>query len=383
MKYLIADLNIKLDGHKYGFIDNLIKYVGENRKEDSFVFLINFNREIVFEYYFKNVEIVRLLASEQNEVKQIDSLLRKSEAEWKLIEKYCIHHQCQRLILMELDLYQIAIGKRNSPFDISGIWFRPYSRIEPEGSDLKSRLNYMRVILQKKLALQWALRNRRLNKVFILNDKEIPTWLNKKTKKRFFMLPDPYFDYPLQPGFKLRDYYSIPGKNLILLQFGYMDERKNNENIIAALNRLEALDAGDITLLIIGKFKEGYENYLKSLANGRYQLITRNEFISNEEMESTFSQSDLILRMNVGFFASSGIIGIAARHNKPLLVSDNGLVAHLTEEYKLGVKTDPLNQAKIAREILNFKNHPERRTIDGKAYRDTHTLADFAETLLS
>lgn len=32
-------------------------------------------------------------------------------------------------------------------------------------------------------------------------------------------------------------------------------------------------------------------------------MILKDEFVSDEEMESTFAQSDLILRMNINFLA--------------------------------------------------------------------------------
>jgi len=45
MKYLITDLNITLNGHKYGFVNNLLHYVGKHRLMDHFVFLINQSAE--------------------------------------------------------------------------------------------------------------------------------------------------------------------------------------------------------------------------------------------------------------------------------------------------------------------------------------------------
>lgn len=87
----------------------------------------------------------------------------------------------------------------------------------------------------------------------------------KKTK--IFTLPDPYFEYPQILGFDLRTKYHIASENIILLQFGNMDERKNNENIIAALNSFEPEKASKISILIIGRFKEGYAEKLEKLKN--------------------------------------------------------------------------------------------------------------------
>src|SRR5690606_9446975 len=138
-------------------------------------------------------------------------------------------------------------------------------------------------------------------------------------------------------NFQLRKHYNIPENHLVLLQFGYADERKNNENIIAALNQMPH---SAITLLIIGKFKPSYEAALHRLKTGSFQLITHDESVSDEEMESTFRHSDVILRMNVNSFGSSGVVGIAARYNKPVIVSDTRVMAELVKKYALGETVD-------------------------------------------
>jgi glycosyltransferase involved in cell wall biosynthesis len=283
---------------------------------------------------------------------------------------------------MELDPYQVEIGKTKTPYSIAGIWFRPYARMQKEGPGLRNQIVFWRTILQKKLTNKWALMNKSLKKTFILNDEAMPNWLNNR---RFFYLPDPYFEYKTIDNFDLRAKYNIPKDNLILLQFGNMDERKNNENIIAALNNLADEKAKKITLIIIGKFKEGYLQKIKNWipTNSKYQTIIKDEFVSDEEMESTFKQSDVILRMNINFFGSSGIVGQAANHNKPCIVSNNGVMAEQVEKYKLGRIIDPHNVNAIKETIEFYLQNPDERQIDGTNYKKTHDLNTFGSTLLN
>ncbi len=374
MRYLITDLNITLNGHKFGFVNNLLHYAGENRQDDEFVFLVNRSVDFRLESRFPHIQVISLTEEEQKSLENQPGLLKKSAAEWAIIDRETLRHGCQRLILMELDLYQVAIGRNTTPYRISGIWFRPYSRMEPEGGGLLQKLRFWKQRLQKQAVMKLALRNPSLDKIFILNDEQMPAWLNEQ---RFFTLPDPWFDYPMAEGFDLRKHYGIPDDHLILLQFGFADERKNNENIIAALN---GIPCSNITLLIIGKFRPGYEQELRQLKKGAFKMVTRDEFIPDEEMESTFRQSDVILRMNVNFFGSSGVVGIAARHNKPVMVSDTGVMAELVEKYRLGEVVDPYDTEAIRSLFLRYLQSPP--VIDGKAYRDTHDLRAFAETLL-
>ena len=374
MKYLITDLNITLNGHKFGFVNNLLHYAGKNRPEDEFIFLVNRSADFALESRYPHVQVIAPSEEEQQRIQNQPGLLKKSAAEWALIDREARRHNCERLILMELDLYQVAIGRAAVPYAISGIWFRPYARMEPEAPGLLHRLRFLKSKLQKKLVMRLALRNPSLDKIFILNDEEMPGWLDAK---RFFTLPDPWFDYPAATGFDLREKYGIPSDHLILLQFGYADERKNNENIVAALN---GIPHSAITLLVIGRFKPGYEAELKNLKTGAFRLITRDEFVSDEEMESTFQQSDVILRMNVNYFGSSGVVGIAARYNKPVIVSDTGVMAGLVAKYRLGDTVDPTDIAAIRELFLRYRL--ALPVTDGSAYRDTHDLRAFAETLL-
>lgn len=374
MKYLITDLNITLNGHKFGFVNNLLHYAGENRPEDEFIFLVNRSADFRLESRYPHIQVIFPTEEEQKSLQSQALLLKKSEEEWAIIDREVRRYECQRLILMELDLYQLAVGRSTTPYQISGIWFRPYSRIEPEGKGLFAKLRFWKSRLQKQGVMKLALRNASLDKIFILNDEQMPAWLDAE---RFFTLPDPWFDYPVARGFDLRKHYDIPDDHLILLQFGYADERKNDENIIVALN---GLPHDTITLLIIGRFRPGYEQELKKLKTGLFRMITRDEFITDEEMESTFQQSDVILRMNVNYFGSSGVVGIAARYNKPVLVSDSGVMAELVKKYRLGDVVDPYDTDAIRSIFLRYLSSPP--AIDGTAYRDTHDIRAFAETLL-
>ncbi|MBK9508448.1 MAG: glycosyltransferase [Cytophagaceae bacterium] len=212
---------------------------------------------------------------------------------------------------MEFDLYQLGIAFTRFRFKVSGIWFRPYHRMQPENNSFKSKLNYLKHIIQKKITFLPTLLNSRLSKVFVLNDENVKSFYGIFSKKIFY-LPDPVFIYQKEESFDLRKKYGIPPNNMILLQFGHMEERKNNENIIKALDKIPSEISKNITLLLIGKFISGYEQKVKSLVteSSVFQLITHNQFISDEEMEATFAQADVILRMNLNFLVRAEWLGL-------------------------------------------------------------------------
>jgi glycosyltransferase involved in cell wall biosynthesis len=84
----------------------------------------------------------------------------------------------------------------------------------------------------------------------------------------------------------------------------------------------------------------------------------------------------------INFFSSSGVIGLAARHNKPVLATKFGVVGDLTREYNLGITVDGFNPEEIKQAILTFiktKNaYPEKASVFVK----NHSSDNFIMTLL-
>jgi glycosyltransferase involved in cell wall biosynthesis len=382
MRFLITDLQIQLDGHRLGFINNLMAYAATSTPQHEYLFITNRSQDFTLESPAPHIRVQTLKQAEQQEIDAENKAVKKAHIEWEIICAYARAYQADRVIFMYLDSYQLEIGRNQDlPFKISGIWFSPYSRMEAESDELKDRFQNFITKTRKKFVMRWALKNPQLDKIFILNDEEMPKWLNKDVP-RFFTLADPYFVYPALPDYSLRKTYNIPKDHLIFLQFGYMDERKNLENIVRAFNVLPSAQAEKSTLLLIGKFKPGFRSTVENIKSGPYQMIVRDEFVSNEEMESSFAQSDVILRMNIRFFGSSGIIGVAAQHNKPVIASNTGVMAEIVEKYRLGMLVNPYAIDEIAAALSRFHSVEDSLHIDGSKYRNNHDLATFGKTLL-
>ncbi|MCU0325517.1 MAG: glycosyltransferase, partial [Spirosomaceae bacterium] len=224
---------------------------------------------------------------------------------------------------------------------------------------------------------------------FILNDHKAVAELNNSYQKVFHYLPDPAFDYPFKAGLEIRKHHNIDSIRVIFLIFGAIDNRKNVINILRAFQSLAPEIAQKAALLIIGKVAGFYVNEFSNeikktkAIQPNLALVTESRFVDDEEMESYFSQSDVILRMNVNFFASSGIVGSAAKFDKPLIVSDYGLVAEQIIEHKLGKLANPENVEEITASIIEFIEKPELRKVDGQAFYRSHDRDFTIKTLLS
>ena len=111
-------------------------------------------------------------------------------------------------------------------------------------------------------------------------------------------------------------------------------------------------------------------------------MVTLDSFISDSEMESTFSQSDVILRMNLNFYGSSGVVGNAANHNKPCIVSSYGVMADQVNKYHMGKIINPTDINEIRNTLIFYFKNPQSRIINGEKYRESHSAEAYASTLL-
>ncbi|SOE22875.1 Glycosyltransferase involved in cell wall bisynthesis [Spirosomataceae bacterium TFI 002] len=392
MKYLIVDLNIELNGHKFGFVNELMKWIEKNGKAlDEYHFLVNLNDEQFHKSKSANVFVVVPNSQQINDWEGANPL-KKYQLQWAYILKASLALKVDRLVLMELDIYQAEIGKtRKGRFEIHGIWFRPFVRQKCLDESRNAKIMFSLNHFKKRRLFGWAMRNSTLTKVFVLNDQYTVDTLNrsKKNGNRLAYLPDPVFDINAKEGIDIREKYKIPNDRFVILIFGCIDDRKNVVNTLTSLVNLDVKDQEMVTLLIVGKIMDSYRDEMDAKiteveGERKFGLVVNNEFVSEAEMDALFQQTDLVLRMNINYFASSGIIGMSAKYEKPSIVSNYGIVADITEKYKLGKLVDPLNTDQISEAIkYYFDNREIKEESHGQKYYQEHNADAFARTLLS
>lgn len=372
MKYLLVDLNVEFDGHKFGFLQQAIRFLENNAsREHSFYVASNLPAGSIA---LEKSAFFHYAAAFRPEG------LQKYREQWKWISQVAIENSIDKVVLLELDRYQEAIGRfRMGNFGIYGIWFRPYLRQQRLDT---GRLSYFLQALKKRASLWYALRNTSLEKVLILNDQQTVDAMNASYPGRFAYLADPVFDFGFAADLPISQKFQVKNGNTVFLLFGCIDARKNVQNTLKAFALLDKKVQEKVTLLIVGKVMDKHvERCLDSLETPLHiQLIVEDRFVDDEEMESFFAACDVVLRMNVNFFASSGIIGIAAKYNKPSIVSNYGVVADLTLQYGLGKLVDPMDVRAIADLFQYYIENPKQ--IDGKAYVEKHNTAAYAKGLI-
>lgn len=392
MKQLLCDLGVQQRGHNLGYIQNIIRLLNDRAALDDREIICLFNAPVI-EYLtvgstHKSMRVEYITDAENTTLEQCPKLTDRRAAEWKLIKQYANRYAVDEVIILELDQYQLSIGAETTPFNVSGIYFRPHYRIESIGSGLSNRFTYW-LWRQKKLALEYYMcRNKKLHNIFILNDQRAVEAMNGKLKNVFRYLPDPIYDYKPTPTL-IRQTYQIDKSRFIFLIFGAIDERKNIEIILQALKGLPPQLAARATLLIVGKVKRGYETALndavKQLGETQpaLQVVSDDRFIDDGEMETLFAQCDVPLLLYRDFFVSSGLLGIAAKHNKLVLASAYGVLGELTKQYKLGMCLSPKDVPGITTCVGRLLNQTEPARVDGSPFYLAHSPTDFLNQLLS
>jgi glycosyltransferase involved in cell wall biosynthesis len=388
-KILICDFNVGPFGHNLGYIQNFYQYIKSNQTETQFVFLLNSKAKEVFKVpaQFANIQVEFV---EENLFNSFDDSNQNQKFlnQWNYIVDYGIKNQISRLILMMFDAYQNCIGNSITPFKISTIYFLAYYRMSKPNAGLIEKTQLWLRKMRKKWIIKKALKNQSLDRVYILNDEKAVEEGNSTIQNVFRYLSDPILEYPQKEGLVIREKHKISDNKIIFLIFGAIDERKNVTNLLKAFQQISSEKAAKSTLLVIGKVEKVFqEHFVKLISDTKnlkpeLQLITENRFVDDEEMESYFSQSDVILRMNLNYFNSSGVLGNAAKYNKPSLVSDYGLVAELTQNYHLGKLANPENIVEIKDALIEFIENPTSRNIDGTTFSNLHHKDNIYKSLL-
>ena len=120
MRILITDLNIKLDGHKFGYVSNLLKYVEALSTDNEYFIMTNHSKEFKLASLKSNIKILTTTEEQQAVILLQKHYFQKSAEEWKIINNECLKNQINHLVLMELDPYQIEIGKKKTAAIIFG-----------------------------------------------------------------------------------------------------------------------------------------------------------------------------------------------------------------------------------------------------------------------
>ncbi len=371
MKTLICDLNVYDNGHHIVFVNAILEHTADRQ-------------DILFLFNARAATYCPLMAGDPRIHFLEEHLLRATGRpfvdkfkEYWLIERFAMDQAVNRVIFLEIDQYQLAIGLSRPPFRITGIYFRPFHLIPRQG---ESAIYH----LKKKLLHRVLRMNRKVEPLFLLNDlgasTRYPSW--------FRYLPDPVFTGGANESISVRRFHEIPEDTHVFLAFGAMGYRKNIRNMLEGY--LLASFRHPTALLIAGKVRDDYREEFDSAvrafrSNNRdelKQLVVHDTYVPEERLDDYFRAAQTILLCYVKFYGSSGLMGKAAQYQKTCVVPDQGLLAELNREYELGYAADPIDIQSISGALSRAERSP--MTGDGfQRFVNDHHEHQFLNTLLA
>jgi glycosyltransferase involved in cell wall biosynthesis len=305
------------------------------------------------------------------------SVARKAMARWSVVCGRLAATGATHAHVLFLDPFQLPLALGRSPGHgrtLSGILFRP-SIHSLGASDHVPAAERFRDSLKAALYGR-MLRNSSLTRVLTLDP-----FFPQHARERFAngakvrTLPDPIIEDSTASGVIGVDVVSAPvdGRAMFLM-FGALTVRKGVLEILQALLALPADVRARIRVVLAGRIDPEcaaqvaeLRRRLESVDAGAESLWVVDRFLSTAELEWLVERSETVLvtyRRHVG---SSGALVWAARHGKPVLAQDYGLVGALVREYRLGEVVDATDPEAIAAAIVGLADPDTRRSIAANA----------------
>ena len=362
MKTLICDLNVYDNGHHIAFVNSIMSHAA---RRDDLLFLFNGMAATLCKGMEANDRIF-FVPEDRLHADELGSLSDKMR-EYRFIRKFALEHHVERVIFLEIDWYQVAIGLGGRPpFRITGIYFRPFHLIPTRGDNWKGSLKSLLYHAKKRLLFHILKINRKVEPLFLLNDRmagaRYPSPGSAICPIRYSMRGTAASRLPAG-RYPSAEQFGMPSSTHIILAFGAMGARKNIGNIVAAYQ--QAQFEGDTVLLIAGKvradYRAAFDRAIGSFGcnkDSTKRVIVFDSFVDEEHIDLYFSEAATILLCYSKFYGSSGLMGKAAQHRKTCIVPDCGLLYDLNREYHLGYPVDPENVHSIAGALTLAQHKP-------------------------
>lgn len=328
---------------------------------------------------------------EQGYIDESSGIVRASRM-WRLFRKYSRNIHFDKCVFLEINHFQPFLGlpyARKAEFDIYGILFFPYIRLDINGARLFEYLRQRVSFFRKRLLISWVLGNSSVDSIFLLNDPGGARLLNRVHGTNTFRpLPDPVFS-PADNSNAVAPFQSGDDR-LHCLFFGAIREQKGIRELIQAMHLLSEQDARDIELHVLGAtsgdLKDELPRLIKRLRGSQKRLRVHYEdrFLEYAELEEAIRSCDLVLAPYQQTEGSSGVIGHAAKHRKPVIGPSTGLIGSLIREYKLGMSVDASNPAAIAQAIRAVLKDPSKIGDEDEMQRyvEERTPEQFVSTII-
>lgn len=374
-------------GHHSGYLYHLVINFLQNDYSYKLIVLVSpdffeKHHQILQKTISPRVQWVKFSDTEFMEWQTPKSVFKRSVFEWKLFCQYAKQYNAVLAFFMYIDYLQLAILTQSPPpCPISGILFRP-TIVNYAATSWKEKLNYWR----KNITLKYFVKNKSVDSLFNLDAYATQfiaqNWQTDKVK----FLPDPVQVYPSKrtPA-EIKKTLGIEENRKVFLIFGYLDSRKGISEVMEAIGAISREKSQKGCLLIVGPWEENerklFEIQLPKIKQHTdFQIIIKDTFIKDEDIQQFFNATDFALALYHKHFGMSAIMVRAATAQKPLIAHNFGLMGRIVCENELGITiTDDLKEKM---EMLLENENQIGNKDKMKAFADLNQAENYAKVIL-
>lgn len=269
-------------------------------------------------------------------------------ARWWTMRRYLrlAHAEAGHFLSIDHVSLPLALGLGAAGRRLCGILFRP--SVHYPGLGYRSTKWWERLRDVRKAALYRCMLLNHAVRVVLTLDPYFPSHAARyyARGKKVLAIPDPVHPPVNAMDGDNRLPESVPTGRIVFLLFGHLTERKGVLTLLRALRALSPASAARIAVVLAGKVEQGIQNEVAEACRclQREQpdlwLHLEDRRLSGGELDALVRRCDVVLAPYQRFVGSSGVLLWAARHGKPLLTQDFGLLGRLMKDYQLGLAVD-------------------------------------------
>jgi glycosyltransferase involved in cell wall biosynthesis len=315
----------------------------------------------VLNYYPSQIKFISITQDEDWDFRKQSNYLIRTFKQWQIFCKYSIELRISHCLIMYFDNWQflLTLGV-NSPCPFSTIYFRPAFHYHEFVNHVTSWKEVIRQWRQKLLLFR-ILQNPNLRFLFCLDPFAVKHIAQLSNRVRIIHLPDPVrsIDSDCYKVEQLKTRVGIDRERRVFLLFGSLNSRKGVYQLLEAIQMLPSSLCKRLCLLLAGSVSHSDKSQIEKLIAEisqvlPIQIIIRDEFIPQSEVQLYFQAADVILAPYQRHVGMSGILMQAAAVQKPVLASDYGLMGEITRWYELGLTVDSTKPQAIVQGLTHF-----------------------------
>jgi glycosyltransferase involved in cell wall biosynthesis len=302
-------------------------------------------------------------------------IYRRGMARWRLILREMSAAGASHAHALFLDPLQLPLALGHDAGDdrgISGILFRPSVHDvyrESSGRGLRERVRDQ----LKRVSYAGMLRNPSLKAVLSL-DPLFPAYAHRRFAEggKVRSVPDPIIEAesggaPSAPAPAAKPVAGQREPRCCFLLFGALSERKGVKVVLQALESMSDEQRGQVRVLLAGRLDEdcraavaGARARLAEAGRETEELEVLDRFLSTDELAALVRQCDVVMAPYQRHVGSSGALVWAARHGRPVLAQQYGLVGAMVRRHGLGVSVDSSDVHSVADAMVRLSCPRER-----------------------